>query len=208
MAIGGKKFIALIIILASGALFAATLWSSTFYVGSGNDVDTGIAPVAVSTSSASGAQSSQEAGVPARLRIPSIDLDVNVVDVGLGKTGNMAVPYTYTDTGWYRYGPKPGEVGSAVIDGHVDNGLGTAAVFARLGELKAGDDLYIDTKEGNTLHFKVEEAASYNVADVPLQKLFNRADEPRLNLVTCDGVWLADQKMYDQRHVVYAVLVD
>lgn len=151
-------------------------------------------------------QSAGAYGTPARIRIPAIGVDAEVVDVGVGKSGNMAVPYTYTQAGWYRYGPEPGQEGSAVLDGHVDNGFGIPAVFARLGELKAGDDLYIDTINGNTLRFTVEEAGSYAVGDAPLQKIFNRSDKPRLNLITCEGSWLPDEKMYDERRVVYAAL--
>ena len=194
-------------VLCAGAVFASTLLRSTIYVSGSEDTDSGVAPVSTSAVTlASSSNASAQSGVPARLRAPSIGLDANVVDVGVAKSGNMAVPYTYTDAGWYRYGPKPGETGSTVIDGHVDNGLGGGAVFERLSSLKPGDDIYIDTKDGATLHFKVEEAQTYDVADVPLQKVFNRSDQARLNLITCDGTWEADQKMYDKRHIVYAVL--
>jgi sortase A len=203
----GKKGIALILVLVAGATFAYTYLHAAVYSANPNEVDSGITPTTSAPRLSTGATSASDvAGVPARIRIPKIDVDAKVTDVGLGKTGNMAVPLTFTDVGWYRYGPKPGEVGSAVIDGHVDNGLGVPAVFARMGELEAGDDLYIDTAAGDTLHFKVEENDVYALADVPLQQVFNRADAPRLNLITCDGNWIKDQKMYDERRVLYAVL--
>lgn len=129
-----------------------------------------------------------------------------VQHVGRAKSGNMAVPTNFTDAGWYREGTVPGNVGSAVIDGHVDNALGLPGVFVRLGELAAGDDIYIETEEGNTLHFVVEEATSYAVEDVPREVLFNRSDASRLNLITCQGNWVSDKKMYDRRLVVYARL--
>src|SRR4051812_23415107 len=56
---------------------------------------------------------------PFRLRIPAINVDAKIQSVGLGKSGNMAVPSNYTDAAWYRDGPAPGQLGSAVIDGHV-----------------------------------------------------------------------------------------
>jgi sortase (surface protein transpeptidase) len=146
--------------------------------------------------------------MPSRILIPAIGVDAHIQDVGVGKTGNMAVPTNYTDVGWYRYGTIPGQVGSAVIDGHVDNGGGLDAVFARLDELAAGDDIYILTETERRLHFKVQEVGHYALADVPLHTLFGREDAPRLNLITCEGVWIPSEKQYDERMIVYSVLVD
>jgi LPXTG-site transpeptidase (sortase) family protein len=200
-----KKIFALVAIFVAGSIFTFTYLHAAVVVTNNSDVDSGLPP-AGSAYVLTAASSSDMAGAPARIRIPKIGVDAGVADVGLGKTGNMAVPYTFTDAGWYRYGTLPGQMGSAVLDGHVDNGLGTPAVFARLGELEAGDDIYIDTKEGATLHFRVEEAQAYDLQDVPLQKIFNRKDAPRLTLITCEGTWNESQKMYDERRVVYAVL--
>ncbi len=201
-----KKLLVLVLVVAAGGTFAYTYLHAAVYSPNPNEVDTGFAPTTSKPVLGEAATSSDIAGAPVRLRIPKINVDAGVVDVGLGKTGNMAVPLTFTEVGWYRYGAKPGEVGSAVIDGHVDNGLGVAAVFKRVGELEAGDDIYIDTKAGDTLHFVVEESSVYDVSQVPRERLFNQSDAARLNLVTCEGEWVEDQKMYNERRVVYAVL--
>lgn len=150
---------------------------------------------------------SADPGVPKRLIIPALNINASVQDVGLGKTGNMAVPSNYSDVGWYRYGSKPGERGSAVIDGHVDNGFSLPAVFKQLGKLVPGDDIYIETMSGVHLHFVVEHVETYAASDVPKDLLFNRADDKRLNLITCAGDWLPEQKAYDERTVVYTRLV-
>ena len=146
--------------------------------------------------------------LPDRIVIPSIELDAETQHVGLGKSGNMAVPSNYSDVGWYRLGTVPGQMGSAVIDGHVDNGFGLSAVFKRLSEMEIGDDVYIVTRAGTRLHFEVVEIAKYPFQDVPLDKVFNRLDAPRLNLVTCTGSWLRSDETYDQRMVVYTKLVE
>lgn len=143
---------------------------------------------------------------PSRLIIPALEINAAVQDVGIGKTGNMAVPLKYADVGWYRYGPYPGQAGSAVIDGHVDNGFGLAAVFKNINTLKPGDDIYIEAQSGTRKHFIVEEVGQYLVTEVPLQKIFNRTDKARLNLITCAGDWVAQEEAYDSRTVVYAVL--
>jgi sortase A len=202
MAFPRSKLLALFITLVAGALFFSTLFSSTLYSSQSEVTDEALAPTTTVSHAAP-----VVAGAPERIRIPKIGIDAKIEHVGLGKTGNMAVPLQYADAGWYRQGTVPGEVGSAVIDGHVDNGLGIPAVFFRLSELKAGDDIYVTDGQGDELHFVVEEEATYAVADVPLETLFNRADKARLNLITCEGTWLPEKKMYDERHVVYAVLV-
>jgi sortase A len=148
----------------------------------------------------------QTADKPARLRIASLGVDAHVQHVGVGKSGNMAVPSNYSDAGWYRYGTTPGFRGSAVLDGHVDNGLSLPGVFARLNELKPGDAIEVESASGEVKTFVVEEVVVYPYRDVPLQKVFNRDDTARLNLVTCEGAWIHGEKTYDHRLVVYATL--
>lgn len=192
-----------IITACAAVAFIVTLLRGAVYAPD-DQTDNNVAPPASTRISV--ATTSAVAGVPERIRIPAIGVDASLEHVGLGKTGNMAVPLQYADAGWYRYGPPAGAMGSAVIDGHVDSGLGIPAVFARLSELRAGDDIYIDTNRGESIRFVVESEATYALADVPRGMLFNRADRARLNLITCEGTWIPDQKMYDERHVVYAVL--
>jgi LPXTG-site transpeptidase (sortase) family protein len=145
--------------------------------------------------------------LPKHIYIPAIGLSANVQHVGLGKSGNMAVPNGYQDVGWYRYGTLPGKRGSAVMDGHVDNGFGLAGVFKHLQELKVGDQIFYTAEDGTQLTFIVEEVQRYPINDVPLSKVFNRADEARLNLITCAGSWVESQLSYNERIVVYSRLL-
>ena len=144
---------------------------------------------------------------PARLSIPSLDIDADIQYVGVNAKGNMGVPSNFKDVAWYKYGTVPGQLGSAVIAGHVDNGLGLAGVFKHLGDIKVGDDVYIETKNGSTLHFKVVEKASYQYQSAPLERIFNRKDDAYLNLIACEGNWVKNEKTYDQRLVIYTKLV-
>ena len=148
------------------------------------------------------------AGQPTRLIIPALGIDTSVEKVGLNAKGNMAAPSNYVDVGWYKYGARPGEQGSAVIAGHLNNGLGLDGVFMNLEDMKKGDDIVIETIEGKQLRFVVTDIASYEYTEVPVETLFNRDDTARLNLVTCEGVWVGDEKTYDRRLVVYAVLTE
>ncbi len=144
---------------------------------------------------------------PARLIIPAIEIDAHVQYVGLTAQGDMGVPSNFSDVGWYKYGTVPGERGSAAVAGHVDNGLSLAGVFKDLERLKPGDDVYIERKNGERTHFKVEEVKSYPYQEVPLERVFNRDTDAYLNLITCEGAWIKNAKTYDQRLVVYTRLV-
>ncbi len=144
---------------------------------------------------------------PVEIFIPIIDVRASIQDVGISLRGNMAVPSNYRDVGWYRYGPKPGEVGSAVMAGHYDNGAGFGAVFRRLEEVRSGDDIYITNGQGVTVHFIVREVLRYSYLDMPLTKIFNTKDSSWLNLITCSGQWLDDENTYTERIVVFAELI-
>lgn len=165
------------------------------------------APDSVGTTSARALASPVPQEAPVRLVIPSLGIDAVVQHVGVNATGNMRAPSNFTDVAWYEYGVAPGQTGSAVIDGHLDNGLGLAGVFRNLAAIPAGADIYVETASSTELHFVVEATSTYPYQGVPLDTLFNRADRPRLNLITCDGAFLPTGRTYDHRFVVWAVLV-
>lgn len=144
---------------------------------------------------------------PERLVIPKIGIDAHVQHVGLTASGAMGIPSNFSDVAWYKYGPAPGFMGSAVIDGHLDNGLGLAAVFKHLGELKAGDDVYVERADRMQLHFKVREVVFYDYQSVPLDGVFNKSDGAYLNLITCEGRWVRGERTYDERLIVFTELV-
>ncbi len=143
---------------------------------------------------------------PLTLKIPKLGIEADIQQTGINARGNMGVPTNYTDVAWYKHGTVPGQRGSAVIDGHVDNGLGLAGVFKNLATLSTGDEVIVVTKTGRELRFIVEERVSYPYTKVPLDQLFARADDARLNLITCGGAWIAKEKTYDARVVVYTRL--
>lgn len=143
---------------------------------------------------------------PVLLSIPAIDVTANVQQVGLTASGKMAVPNNFRDVGWYRYGTVPGHTGSAVIAGHVNNGLAFPAVFSKLDQLTPGDDIYLTTKNGKKLHFVVVSSQAYS-KDAATADIFSDDSGKLLKLITCTGTWLPSLKTHDQRLVVTAVLV-
>jgi sortase A len=144
---------------------------------------------------------------PSKLRIPSIDVDAKVQQVGLTKTGAMGIPTNFTDVAWYKHGPIPGEVGSAVIDGHVDNGLGLKGVFKNLKNLEAGDTIYVDDKNGTTSAFIVIDVKEYPYKEAPAEEIFYEPERRLLRLITCGGKWIRSAQTYETRVVVTAEYV-
>ncbi len=140
---------------------------------------------------------------PKKLRIPSIGVNSKVQYVGITRKGNMSTPNNYTDVGWFKYGTVPGMKGSAVIAGHVDNGLGLGAVFSKLDQLKKGDTIFIDTNGGTTSTFIVTgtELLDYNA---PAESIFKQNDDVYLKLITCAGVWTPAFGTHDKRLILTA----
>lgn len=142
---------------------------------------------------------------PVMLSIPTLKIHAKVQQVGVTTSGRMAVPTNFTDVGWYKYGTLPGQTGSAVIAGHVDDGLALPAVFINLNTLQKGDDIYITTIQKHVLHFVVTGSQAYD-RNANADQIFNEKDGKILRLITCTGDWLPSLHTHNQRLVVTAVL--
>lgn len=142
---------------------------------------------------------------PARLIIPSINVNAAVVPVGILQSGEMGIPTQrpWVDTGWFSGGPRPGERGSSVIDGHLDRPGGSPAVFWSLRNVHVGDEVMIVTTGGKKLRFRVMRIAFYVPQNAPLQAIFGDAGGKYLNLITCAGDWIPAQRQTTLRMVVY-----
>ena len=145
--------------------------------------------------------------VPLKLKIPAIDVDANIQKIGLKSNGDMGAPTNYYDVGWYKFGPKPGDQGTAVIIGHLDTATSPYAVFFNLDKLKQGDLVYVKNGSGETLIFKIFGSKIYQYNETP-QEVFGPTDKKQLALITCTGNWMADKKMYDERLIIFASLVE
>jgi LPXTG-site transpeptidase (sortase) family protein len=148
-----------------------------------------------------------DVSVPTRLIVPTVGIDANVQHVGISKSGRMAVPTNYTDVGWYKYGSLPGEAGTAVMAGHLDNGFGQAAVFKQLEDLKPGDVITIQTQGGQAVHFKVRTSETFSAQLDSTDAIFVSSGVPQLKLITCEGEWDKKHKTYTNRRVVTADLI-
>ena len=145
---------------------------------------------------------------PTKLSIPKLEIETIFQEpLGLAADGAIEVPKSYTQVGWYQHGPTPGEYGPSVILGHVDSVSGPG-VFFSLGQLEAGDDVFVDRADGSTAHFKVEKLERYEQIAFPTAKVYGNIDHAGLRLITCSGIFKKGEQRYTHNLVVYAKLVE
>jgi sortase (surface protein transpeptidase) len=120
----------------------------------------------------------------------------------------MDVPDNTRDVAWYRYGPRPGEPGSAVLAAHVDLAGQGRGVFFSLQSLEPGEVVVVTFDDGSAVRFRVEARVTYAKEELPLEVIFSREGPPVLTLVTCGGRFDRSASRYDSNVVVYAIPVD
>ena len=91
------------------------------------------------------------------------------MDLGLRDNGTMEVPPDGSQAGWYTGAPAPGELGPAVIAGHVDWG-GHPGVFYHLRTLKPDDRIVVTREDGSTVTFRVTRLEQVLKSDFPTKR--------------------------------------
>jgi hypothetical protein len=143
---------------------------------------------------------------PIRVSIPSIGVDAAIDLLGLNKDGTVEVPGEPAHAGWYSGSATPGQIGSAVLLGHVDFVTTGPAVFYRLGELEPGAAVLVAREDGTTAQFTVNAVREYPKSNFPTQEVYGPVkDSAQLRLITC-GSWDSDQHAYTGNTVVFATL--
>lgn len=142
---------------------------------------------------------------PLRLRIHSIQLDTELVGVGLESDGAMEIP-SGDKAGWYTGALTPGEIGPAILVGHV-HGPRSPAIFWRLREVKPGATMEIDRADGKTLSFRVDQLRQIPQAELTGSEVFAQTDAATIRLITCGGSFDRKTQSYSHNIVVFATLV-
>ncbi len=143
---------------------------------------------------------------PVHLRIDSIGVSAPIVPTGVDQaSGLMEVPENVDEVAWYRYGPEPGQSGSAVLAAHVDLASEGPGVFFELGDIEPGDEIVVEFDDGSVQQFTVKARTIYLKDELPLDTVFRRDGEPVLTLITCGGAFDVSARHYDSNVVAYAV---
>jgi LPXTG-site transpeptidase (sortase) family protein len=194
MAVGAV--FALVTALAGVFLGAVAPWRSV-----ATWVDGGYAHVMASPSAPAAAPA--PTGPPTRVRIPRIGVDSALLSLGLDAHGALQAPPDYDLAGWYADGTVPGEIGPAVIAGHVDSFRGKA-VFFRLHELHEGDQVQVQRGQA-WVSFLVVRVDRYAKNAFPTAQVYGPTPDAQLRLITCGGAFDPTTKSYVDNIVVYAV---
>ncbi|MBT2388479.1 class F sortase [Streptomyces maoxianensis] len=123
-----------------------------------------------------------------RVRIPAIGVDAPVMNVGLDKDGWIAPPPAHESNmaGWYQNGIAPGQRGTAVVVGHVDN-LSGPAVFYGLGSIQKGQHVEVSRFDGKTVVFEVYGVEVFSKQDFPGSQVYGDTGQAELRVITCGG---------------------
>lgn len=142
-----------------------------------------------------------------RVRIGAIGVDAPAVDVGLDQDGWIEAPPPQDPNlaGWYQNGIAPGQRGTAVVVGHVDNAAGPA-VFYGLGSVKKGQHVEVRRFDGRTAVFEVYGVEVFGKEDFPGTRVYGDTGHPELRVITCGGGY-SKAGGYDGNVVVFARMV-
>jgi sortase (surface protein transpeptidase) len=143
---------------------------------------------------------------PVRIIVPAIGVNAPVIPLGRNPDHTVQVPSTFTDTGWFEPGPEPGEIGSALIVGHVDSYKGPG-VFYRLPALRRGDRITVVIASGRRLRFVVTSSRDVSKLRFPSELVYRRTRRSTLRLVTCGGLFDPSTHHYLSNHIVFAWLI-
>jgi sortase (surface protein transpeptidase) len=143
--------------------------------------------------------------VPEVLRVPALGITIKVGRLGLQSNGEIEVPTTTHQVGWYTGGPTPGQIGSAAILGHVDSYAGIG-VFFYLKNLQSGDKLSVTLSNQEVAHFTVTKVVQYPKNSFPDALVYGNHGVSQLQLVTCGGVFNRSTGHYESNIVVYSRL--
>jgi hypothetical protein len=146
---------------------------------------------------------------PVSVEIPAIGVHSVLLHLGVKADGAMQVPpllRTPSAAGWYKYSVTPGQIGTSVIEGHVDSVQG-ADVFFRLGALRPGDLVEVRLADGVTAVFDITGVRQYLKARFPAKTVYGTTRFAALRLITCGGAFDYVTRQYLSSTVVFAYLV-
>ncbi|MES2023544.1 MAG: class F sortase [Patescibacteria group bacterium] len=139
----------------------------------------------------------------AHLKIPRLNINAVIENTGIMSDGSMGTPKGPDGIAWFSLGVYPGDIGSAVMDGHSGWKNGRPAVFDNLYKLKKGDKIYFENGKGMTTIFIVRELRFFNPNENVPGVFISNDNLAHLNMITCAGDWNLVTKSHSKRLVVF-----
>jgi len=140
---------------------------------------------------------------PMRIRIPAIAASAPVDPLGLNADGTLQVPVDFARAGWYTGRPPPGAIGPAIIVAHVDSTSGPA-VFARLRDLKPGDEVTVTRADRSDVVFVIDRLESAPKNAFPTSEVYDPTPGATLRLITCAGSFDHATGHYRDNEIAFA----
>ncbi|MGH9099930.1 MAG: sortase domain-containing protein, partial [Acidimicrobiales bacterium] len=112
----------------------------------------------------------------------------------------------YNEAAWYEYSPTPGQLGPAVIEGHIDSAAEGPSVFFDLGALVPGDHVDVARADGTVAVFTVTGVREYPKTSFPTTAVYGNTDFAALRLITCGGAFDYATGHYLDNTIVFASL--
>lgn len=144
---------------------------------------------------------------PVSISIPTLSVAGPLGELSQADNGELLAPDDPGLAGWYTAGVVPGDVGPAVIGGHVDSRRGPG-VFVALRSLRRGDVVEIERSDGRTVAFAVTRVREVPKAQFPTAAVYAATPQPELRLITCGGRFDRGARSYTGNVVVEAVAVE
>jgi len=141
---------------------------------------------------------------PSSVRIDAIDVRSDLLPLAVDASGVLIPPDPYDVAGWFTGGPVPGQVGPAIIAGHVDSRAGPG-IFFRLEEMTVGDAIEVTRSDRSVVTFEVTRVEQYPKAEFPTARVYGPTPARELRLITCGGNFDPSRRSYLDNIVVYAV---
>ncbi|MFJ4880764.1 class F sortase [Streptomyces sp. NPDC088745] len=142
---------------------------------------------------------------PERITVPALGVDSALESLGLDAKRVMETPDDHEKAGWFTPGPTPGELGPAVIAGHV-TWNGARSVFFDLAKAAKGTRIEVSRKDGKTATFTVDRVGRYPKNQFPTLEVYRNLDHAGLRLITCGGTYDEATRHYSDNVIVYASL--
>lgn len=143
---------------------------------------------------------------PTRIEIPAIRVDAKIQARGTTAAGYMVPPDSAWNVAWHMHGVRPGEIGNAVMYGHLNTRASNVAVFSQLHRLRVGNSVRVTDRKGTVRTFTVTKIGVYKRDQLPLRDISGKTADVHLNLYTCAGYWNRRVGDYSHRFVVYTSL--
>jgi hypothetical protein len=137
---------------------------------------------------------------PTRISIASAGAAGPVERMGV-KSGQLQIPPPGR-AGWFDAGPRPGEIGRAVIVSHVDSKQGPALFFNLL-QQQRGSRIVVRDRRGGEHRFAVVRRRQIEKSHFPAASVYGASARPMLVLITCGGPFSPDTG-YRDNVILYA----